>query len=255
MRDGISRCLRAYAEKDGRGYPDWLLRYAPILRRWQGREWRQNRILEIGANENGFARFAHAPVIAVDIAPDHLRAARAAQDIIGVVADGAALPFARDCFDVCVCMDTLEHLPEDARTGTTGEIVRVLKPSGRAVVAFPSGDAAWQAEQRVQAAYRQYTGGSIRWLEEHATMGLPNAGEIARRLTAGAGATHRIATSGNAAVWLWEWMWKVLMCGWPGRGNALFQALLRGLAPLVSRCHRGPCYRTMVWIEPKHDGD
>ena len=33
MRSAIADTLRAFAEKDGRGYPDWASRYVPIARR------------------------------------------------------------------------------------------------------------------------------------------------------------------------------------------------------------------------------
>jgi SAM-dependent methyltransferase len=245
--------LRAWAEKDGRGYPDWAVRYLPVLRRLRAQKAVRGCILEIGANENGFARFAGVRTIAVDLAVEHLRAARAAQEVLPVVADIAALPFRDGTFDLAVCMDVFEHLPDAVRDGAAAEIVRALRAEGTAVVGFPSGDAASDAEKRVREAYGAFTGDTLHWLEEHAAQGLPDATRVFDRFHDLAGETHRVWRTGNASVRIWEWMWKVLMCGWPGRGNAVFQVVLRTLVPMLSRKHSAPCYRVLIWIEPRGD--
>ncbi len=251
MFSGVDRWLRAHAEKDGRGYPDWAVRYAPIVRRFGRRTLRDRRILEIGANENGIARFARGKVVAVDINPAHVAAARQTQKVLPVVADIAALPFKDHSFGVCVCMDTFEHIEGPVRYRASDEIVRTLETNGQAVVGFPCGSGASKAEERVKRAYRRLTGGKIKWLEEHAGLGLPNPVRVYSHFREQLRGTHRVRRSGNATLFLWEWMWKVLMCNWPGRGNAVFQVLLRWLVPVLSRIHLGRCYRTMIWIEPR----
>ena len=243
--------LRRYAEKDGRGYPDWAVRYLPVVRRLAGHAHGGTRILEVGANANGFARFADAPTVVVDFAPDSLREVRQAQPVTPVRGDAALLPFAPDTFDLCICMDTFEHLPPHARAAAAQELVRVLRPDGTAVIGFPAGEAAREAEARVRAAYRNATGGTLRWLEEHLEHGLPDADAMARRLEALAGGTHRVRAEGNAHARMWTWMWEVLMCQWPGRGNVVFQVLLRCATPWLTRMHRPPCYRTLLWLEPR----
>jgi len=246
----LGRWLRAYAEKDGRGYPDWAVRYAPLVRKLGRLDLSRARVLEIGANENGFARFAHTRAMAVDTEIDHLHAARATQDVLPAQADLSALPFAAGSVDICVCVDTLEHVPPEARAQAAGEIMRVLRDSGVAVVTFPAGEAAARAEQTIQEACRRYTGRSLVWLEEHAARGLPDPDSVIADFRAAAGPTYRITCSKNASLWLWRCMWRVLICGWPGRGNALFQALLRAITPLLCRIHLGACYRTVIWLEP-----
>lgn len=251
MFEALGRCLRAYAEKDGRGYPDWAVRYVPVIRRLGSRTAAAGRILEIGANENGFARFSGAPVTAVDIALEHLRAARGVQPVTPVLADMTALPFADDTFGLCVCMDTFEHLPRERRAPAVAELARVLRRDGTAVIGFPAGVEAERAEAVVRAAYRRYTGRALGWLEEHVAVGLPDAAELARRFEEAAGSTHHVACCGNVPLWVWRRMWLVLMCGWPGRGNAAFQALLRLITPLLCRLGGNRCYRTLIWLEPK----
>lgn len=250
MLERLGKWLRTYAEKDGRGYPDWAIRYAPIVRRLRGRNLRAARILEIGANESGFARFARVKTVAMDIAIDHLRAARAAQDVVPVAADIAALPFRDGSIDVCVCVDTFEHTSAEDRETAMTELARILRDSGTAVVAFPAGEAATHAELAIAAEYAALTGRRLHWLDEHAAKGLPDADAVAARLAALFENTHRVTTRPNATLWVWKWMWRVLLCGWPGRGNAAFQAALRLATPLLCRIHLGRCYRTVIWIEP-----
>jgi SAM-dependent methyltransferase len=247
--------LRVWAEKDGRGYPDWAVRYLPILRRFPGRDWASLRILEIGANENGFAHFSGARVVALDLAVPHLKAARASQPVEPVAGDIGALPFGDGAFDMVVCLDTYEHIPAQHRSLANREIVRVLRADGVAVVGFPSGEAAFAAEGRIRAAYGALTGGTIRWLEEHVAMGLPDAAAVEQDLALACGDAYRVERTGNGSLWMWEWMWRVLMCSWPGRGNALAQVALRMLVPVISRMHRAPYYRAMLWVRARSAND
>ncbi len=248
--------LRAWAEKDGRGYPDWALRNLPVVRRFK-KELQQPAVaIEIGANENGLARFAGRRVIAVDVAFDHLILCRAVQDITPVVASLEALPFRADTADVCVCMDTFEHIGRPVRDAAAAEIVRVLKPEGVAAIAFPSADTAPEAEHAVRVAYRRATGGGkIRWLEEHAQLGLPNTIRMLGRFHELARETHWVTRTGNAPLWIWVWVWKVLMCNWGGRLNNYFQALLRLITPLLLHIGFGRSYRTIIWLEPRTPAD
>jgi len=119
-----------------------------------------------------------------------------------------------------------------------------------AVIAFPSGEAAFAAESQIREEVKALTGESIRWLEEHGAMGLPDADRIRADLTVAAGEAYRVTQTGNASLPVWTWMWRVLMCQWPGRGNALFQVMLRWLVPVLSRLHFGTCYRAMLWVFP-----
>jgi len=248
----LARRLRAYAEKDGRGYPDWAVRYLPAVRRMRRRgAFRGGRVVEAGANECGLARFANVRVIAVDIDMAHLRAARMDSRVLPVRADLAALPFRDGAVDVCVSMDTFEHLPPGTRGAAAAEIVRILCDSGHAVVSFPAGDQTLRAEQAIQEAYRAYTGRSLRWLDEHAAAGLPVPRDLAADFETAAGACYGVTRGKNASLCVWRWMWRVMMCGWPGRGNALFQALLRAVTSVLCRVHVGTCYRAVIWIEPR----
>lgn len=191
-------------------------------------------------------------MIAVDIERSHLEACRNTQRITPVQADIAALPFRDDAFSVCVSVDTFEHLPESIRDDAVSEIGRVTDASGTIVVTFPSGEAAVDVERDVSARYRALTGNSIKWLEEHEDVGLPDP-DLIEGAFAEVAEGRRIECVANVPLWLWRWMWLVMICNWPGRGNGLAQALLRAMTPLLTRLRGGECYRTMIWVEPKED--
>lgn len=244
--------LRTWAEKDGRGYPDWAMRYLPVVKQLKPWLSKPGPVIEIGANANGLGRFTKRPVIAVDLSLEHLRECRECQHVQSVVrADMKSLPFADHSAVACVCMDSFEHTDRVGRDAACTEILRVLREDGAAAIGFPAGTAAFQAEARIRAAYYRYTGGTIRWFEEHVSHGLPTGIRIYAHLREAAGKTWQVERTGNANIWVWEWMWQVLMCGWAGRGNNLAQALLRVLTPLLAQCHFGPCYRTMLWVFPR----
>ena len=84
-------------------------------------------------------------MVGMDIGFGIVRLARAVAERQGIrflpiVADLEALPFRNDVFDGGVCDDTIEHLPDDRRG--IDELARVLKHSGRMVIATPNRESA-----------------------------------------------------------------------------------------------------------------
>lgn len=77
--------------------------------------------------------------IGVDLAPSALALAAEGQQGTGcqfVCSDGLGLPFASATFDVVVCSEILEHVPD--LDGVLAEIARVLKPGGRLYATMPN---------------------------------------------------------------------------------------------------------------------
>ncbi len=64
--------------------------------------------------------------------------------------DALALPFRRQCFDVVICSEVLEHIPDHHRA--MQEIVRVVKPGGALVVSVPR----WFPEKICWALSQEY---------------------------------------------------------------------------------------------------
>ena len=82
-----------------------------------------------------------ARVYGIDISEPTVIQARRAFDVgapalRGVVGDVRDVPFADNSFDAVYSMGTIEHFDETERA--VGEIARVLKPGGRAIVGVPN---------------------------------------------------------------------------------------------------------------------
>jgi len=73
-----------------------------------------------------------------------LSSARA--DVLG---DLCRLPFPAESFDVVVCFHVLEHVPADLEA--VGEIARMLRPGGQAVISVPWGPAQAVTEEDLEA--------------------------------------------------------------------------------------------------------
>ena len=101
------------------------------------------RILDLGAG-NGAVATALAnrlrySLVALDYAfsPQGRRLRReTAIPVAQLQADGMHLPFIHAAFDVVLCLETLEHVPQPGKLGA--EIMRVLRPGGMCVLTTPA---------------------------------------------------------------------------------------------------------------------
>ncbi len=110
------------------------------------------------------------------------------------------LPFRDDSVDIVVSLDTLEHLPEDARDRAVAEIMRVARES--VVIAGPFNiDGVREAEQAVDTLHRRLTGEAHRWLSEHLAAPLPSLERTETLLREGGYAVSAYP-SGYLPVWL-----------------------------------------------------
>ncbi|MCK7597125.1 class I SAM-dependent methyltransferase [Microbulbifer sp. CAU 1566] len=79
------------------------------------------------------------------------------------VGDALQLPFANDFFDVVICSEVLEHIPD--YQGVLAEINRVLKPGGIFAATVPAYFPEWIC-WKLSSAYHQVEGGHIRIFRE-----------------------------------------------------------------------------------------
>lgn len=97
------------------------------------------RVLEhgcgIGTFSSQIASRYRAQVEAFDIEHERVQIARA-HTPHALVAAAESLPYPSDRFDVVLSQDVLEHVADDRVSAA--EIVRVLKPGGRAVILVPN---------------------------------------------------------------------------------------------------------------------
>jgi len=131
------------------------------------------RVLDVGCGEgrhmHAAALAAGVEVVGVDLDTERLRRAREDHDqyvapdsdatLSVAEADARRLPFPDDAFDVVVCSEVLEHLPD--YEGAVDELARVLKPGGRLGVSVPR-----YGPERVcwalSEAYHRVEGGHVR---------------------------------------------------------------------------------------------
>lgn len=133
-----------------------------------------HRVLDLGCGEGRHALAAHwfgaaQHVVAVDLSQRDVATARSRRHDFPqhdpqkrchiFVADGLQLPFADHCFDVVICSEVLEHIPD--YQAMLAEATRVLTPGGLLAVSVPR---AWP--ERIcwwlSSAYHQVEGGHIR---------------------------------------------------------------------------------------------
>ena len=80
-------------------------------------------------------------------------------DVHIVQGDGEQLAFADDLFDLVICTETLEHVPDDR--AILRELVRVLQPGGVLVVSVPD-EYSERLLWRLSSRYRTAPGGHVR---------------------------------------------------------------------------------------------
>ena len=138
-------------------------------------------IVEVGSGSAGITEFLEHPVTGVDV--DFERTAERRRGLLNQV-PGAAdhLPLLSASYDVVVSLDMLEHVPPAVRPLCLREMLRVLRPGGRCILAFPADRSGERLDQRLNDAYRQVHGVAHPWIAEHIERGLPKTEEIVSTL-------------------------------------------------------------------------
>jgi SAM-dependent methyltransferase len=94
-------------------------------------------------------------VSGVELSPASADVARARR--VGEVVEGSLLqmPFAEDAFDFAVCLDVIEHLPDDR--AALGELRRVLAPGAPLLVTVPAYQWLWSGHDVINHHCRRYS--------------------------------------------------------------------------------------------------
>lgn len=115
------------------------------------------RVLDVGCASGGLLRRLEDVAghrAGLELSPVAAAAAAAVCDeVVGLALDDAAVPFADGSFDVVVCADVLEHLPDpDAALRRVG---RWVAPGGSVVISLPN-IANWAARLRLLRGVWRY---------------------------------------------------------------------------------------------------
>jgi SAM-dependent methyltransferase len=101
----------------------------------------------------------YAAVAGVDAAPAAVALARARGHADVHVGRVEALPFGPASFDLVLCLDVLEHIPDD--DAALRELLRVTQPGGHLVVTVPAYPALWSEHDVRNMHVRRYRRGAL----------------------------------------------------------------------------------------------
>ena len=125
--------------------------------------------LDIGAGPGGNGDWLHSygTVIALDIEPIALAYVQSQhRELVPVLGSATALPIANASIDVVLALTVLYHLDDDE--AAFGEIARVLRPGGRALVLEPAFPVLHREHDIVTHGVRRYRRGDLNRLALHA---------------------------------------------------------------------------------------
>ncbi len=119
---------------------------------------RGDRVLDVGTGTGAhlrlLAELGFSNVVGLDRSEASIRFCREKRLGVAPRGDLRALPFAASTFDLVLATDVLEHVAEEARA--IGEIRRVLRPGGLALVTVPAFPALWGLQDEVSHHLRRY---------------------------------------------------------------------------------------------------
>lgn len=111
-----------------------------------------------------------------------------------IIGSGYNLPFKANSFDNVVCIDTLEHIPNDQRKIFVNELARVAKH--KLVIATPHSEAYFF--ENLVLNMGKILRKEMKWLNEHKQFGLPEKEEISEHLK-----NYRFVVQKNCNIVIW----------------------------------------------------
>lgn len=131
------------------------------------------RVLDVGTGSGGFLPELQRLGGAVHYAEPRSASVAACRERdfpYGVRARAEALPYAEMSFDLVCLFDVLEHVQDD--NAVLGEVARVLRPEGLALVTVPAYPWLWSENDVIAEHRRRYTRDSLCRVIEGANLGL-----------------------------------------------------------------------------------
>lgn len=181
---------------------DTILRYDPIVKIINQSGFNKYPILEVGSGTNGISDYYKGKVVGVD--SDFSRTGEEKNlNITHVRGQATKLPFQNNSFYYVVCLDTLEHLPDNKREMTVCELVRVAKKNAMIFLGFPTGALSKKFEDKASYLYKRKHKVDHIWLKEHKIYGLPRKQQILASLQKNGIILDKIKVVKNANLIVW----------------------------------------------------
>ena len=152
-------------------------------------------LLDLGANGAGFARYNiyKIPQTNVDVVKPRKNEIEQFSFLKYVVYDGGKLPFGKGCFDLLLCIDTLEHIPPNKRRKFVQEALRVTNKY--AIFTFPI-NTSEKYENILRKIFPQN-----KFLQEHKHFSLPKDEEFKQMIISFG--YSLVEEKNNINVYLW----------------------------------------------------
>lgn len=242
----VTRRLSDYVD---RRYPNWdvsiALRYLPIVDHINSKS-SKAKILEVGSGEFGIA--AYAPKRHEITATDIDFGKRRVKNVKLVKASAERLPFEDGSFFAVVCVDTLEHLPDNLREKSISEMVRVAHK--HLYLAFPRGRMSSKTDAFISSYYHRTHKKRSAYLEEHLEHGLPEedfAVKHIKKCASKLGKKVKVETWGNTNIALWTLL---LLMGFSEKKllTYVYHKLVMSLS-ILKHINIPPTYRVIIYSE------
>jgi SAM-dependent methyltransferase len=206
-------------------------------------------ILELGSGSAGLAEFLQHEITGVDPAFDRTET-RAVENLRQVSGTADKIPFDDGTFDAVVSLDMMEHLSRDQRVTALREMLRVTKPEGRLIVAFPAGSAAARADRKLNNLFLWRYGGEHPWIREHIELGLPSTRDVNQMVAVFKG--HRVRTVAHMWTPAWlgqQFVYSLFERSRPTRWLGLETRVgIKAFFHVFRRLNFRPAYRTFIVV-------
>lgn len=151
---------------------DLVFRYYPIVRHIRKSGIVSPKILEVGSGQVGITPFLKKQVFSVDL---HFTGETNSL-VRPIVASAMELPFQDGAFDFVICVDMLEHIPNEERKNAVAEFLRLSR--NEVIIGVPCNQITSEYEKRLNDIHMDYLHRENPFLREHIEFGLPEAEEM-----------------------------------------------------------------------------